>query len=94
MTTTRTRSLAADLGRACSVAPNTIARIERGEQEPASLLLGTIAQALSVSSDHLLGLRADESATGCARRPSAGTEGVGWAVASGSSGTWPEEVLP
>ena len=46
----------ADLGRACSVAPNTIARIERGEQEPASLLLGAIAQALSVTSDHLLGL--------------------------------------
>lgn len=48
----------ADLGRACGVAPNTIARIERGEQEPASLLLGTIALALSVSSDHLLGLDA------------------------------------
>ncbi len=46
----------ADLGRACSVAPNTIARIERGEQEPASLLLGAIARALAVTADHLHGL--------------------------------------
>lgn len=45
----------ADLGRACSVAPNTIARIERGEQEPASLLLGALAQALGVPAGHLLG---------------------------------------
>jgi len=46
----------ADLGRACGVAANTIARIERGEQEPASLLLAAIARAMSVSADHLLGL--------------------------------------
>ena len=49
----------AELGRATAVAPNTIARIERGEQEPASLLLGTIALALGVTADHLL------AANGC-----------------------------
>lgn len=46
----------AALGLACSVTPNTIARIERGEQEPASLLLGAIARALAVTADHLHGL--------------------------------------
>jgi transcriptional regulator with XRE-family HTH domain len=46
----------AALAEAAGVAANTVARIERGEQEPSALVLGRIAAALRVSADYLLGL--------------------------------------
>jgi transcriptional regulator with XRE-family HTH domain len=47
----------AALAEASGAAPNTVARIERGEQEPSAQLLGRIAVALGVSADHLLDIR-------------------------------------
>jgi transcriptional regulator with XRE-family HTH domain len=46
------------LGRATGIAPNTIARLERGElQELASSRIVALAHALQVSTDVLLGVK-------------------------------------